>query len=300
MARFVVSSYEVTNSLSLLEIDFERNKYAFLKNYNLFTPSFVIADYKYIFTFSKNPLKLIAYDYNLNLIDEIEINLLSSTHLCYNSNNYTLYGASYLDGALYSVVFKNNKFSNLNIKIIENSKCHCVTLFKNNEIICTDINNDALYIFDECLNILKTYHLDKGSGPRHTIVTTENIFVICEYTNEVYMLNYDGKILSKCLSTYESSNGATLFALLDKIYVSNRLNEKESTVSVFSTDNKLKLVSEFSIYGKNSRHMIRTNDGKYLLSCNLDSNNITIIDIEKKELVLTIPYQKVSCICEIK
>ena len=46
--------------------------------------------------------------------------------------------------------------------------------------------------------------------------------------------------------------------------------------------------------------MIRTNDGKYLLSCNLDSNNITIVDIVKKELVLTIPYQKASCICEIK
>lgn len=71
-------------------------------------------------------------------------------------------------------------------------------------------------------------------------------------------------------------------------------------MSVFSTDNKLELVSEFSLYGKNSRHMIRTNDGKYLLSCNLDSNNITIVDIVKKELVLTIPYQKASCICEIK
>lgn len=300
MSKFVVSSYEVTNSLSLLEIDFEGKKHSFLKSINLFSPSFVISSDKYIFTFSKNPLKLYAYDYNLNLIDEIEINLLSSTHLCFNQSNSTLYGASYLDGAIYSVNFQDNKFINLKINKINNSKCHCVTITKDNMVICTDINNDSLYIFDSNLTHFKKIFLEKGCGPRHTIVKGDIIFTVTEYSNELYMINNNGKILSKCKTTNEKSSCATLFELDNKIYVSNRLIDDDSLVSVFSYDDELKFVSKFYVYGKNSRHMIKTTDGKFMLSCNLDSNTITIINLASKELVLTIPYLKVSSVCEVK
>ncbi len=55
----------------------------------------------------------------------------------------------------------------------------------------------------------------------------------------------------------------------------------------------------FSVYGKHSRHMIITNNKKYIISCNKNTNNICFINKDTKELEYELSFDNPSCIVEI-
>ena len=288
--KLIVSSYQSgLGALTLFNIDNEVTK---LSQTDLTEPSFVIVSGHLIFTYSKKPLTLKVFTIVNNrfmLIDELAVDIETLTHLAYDKKNSILYGASYKDGVVLRVSFKNAMFSDLKV-LHMGGKCHCVTLVNDN-VLVTNIEKDELNLLDKDLNVLETISLDKGIGPRHTIVKNDMYFVATEYSNELLMIK-NGKIIDriKTISDTSVSNCATLFIDNDKVYVSNR---GEETISIFKYQPKLELVKKYSVFGLHSRHMILNEDK--IISFNKNSDDITIINKETGKLETEIKFSKASC-----
>ncbi|MBO7080232.1 MAG: beta-propeller fold lactonase family protein [Bacilli bacterium] len=307
--RLIVSGYgENEECLNLVEVDL-KNKYVnFLDGAILNQASYVISyteDKTYVVTYTKNPLKLVSYyiDGNkLTFIDEISVPYLSLTHLLYNKKEKILFGCSYKDGMYLKCSLNKGYFSNLITK--ENKKpslCHCVILAPVTDEVCIiDIKNDKINIYSYDLDYKRSISMPKGVGPRHGIYHEGKLYVITEYSNEIYVIDYaSGKTLSSASTlTYNvKSYGATLFILNNKLYASNR---GEESIAVFDiVGDKVVLNHSFPCYGAHPRHMVLTSDNKYIISCNKDSNTVAIIDIETEECVLLFDYYMPSGIAEL-
>ena len=307
--RLIVSGYgENEECLNLVEVDL-KNKYVnFLDGAILNQASYVISyteDKTYVVTYTKNPLKLVSYyiDGNkLTFIDEISVPYLSLTHLLYNKKEKILFGCSYKDGMYLKCSLNKGYFSNLITK--ENKKpslCHCVILAPVTDEVCIiDIKNDKINIYSNDLDYKRSISMPKGVGPRHGIYHEGKLYVITEYSNEIYVIDYaSGKTLSSASTlTYNvKSYGATLFILNNKLYASNR---GEESIAVFDiVGDKVVLNHSFPCYGAHPRHMVLTSDNKYIISCNKDSNTVAIIDIETEECVLLFDYYMPSGIAEL-
>ena len=312
--KLVVSSYNRNqNALSLINIDLNSCKYEILDNVNLTEPSFVTGyqnslGENIIFTYDKEPLTLKAYkiiENKLKLIDFISVPLKTLTHLVFSKKNNCLFGASYADDSYLKVSFIN-KFFDLKV-ISQGGKCHCVTLDNNEEkLFITNIEKDKIFIYDINLNYLSEIDLKRGIGPRHTIIEDDCLLTITEYSNEIIIY----KKINDCykqinnVSTLNSdikSNGATLMFSNDKneIYASNR---GEDSIAIFRNNLKNDLITyikSIPCFGKHPRHMILSNDGMYIISCNKNSNNLVLISTNDYHLIIDIPYEKVSCAFEI-
>lgn len=295
--KLIVSSYNQNiEALSLLYIDMSSKSYKILDQVKLYEPSFVTRNNEYIFTYTKNDLELLAFKIDndkLILVDKISVALNTLTHLSFNSKNNTLYGASYLDGAMVKCEFINEKFNNLIIKK-EGGKCH--------QIICNDtldrvlvvnIEFDMLSIYDLDFNLIEVINLPPKTGPRHAYWNKDIIYVVTEYSNELFKIE-NCKLASRVKTIKEDvkSNCATLLVDDNYIYVSNR---GEETIARIEYKDKLKLNSSLNVYGNHSRHMIFDETKNYIISFNKISNNISIIDKLTNELIMNIPYNNCSC-----
>lgn len=301
--KIVVSSYnqKPNESLTLFDIDLEKQTYKKLDDVSLNEPSFVISQDNIVFTYDKKPLRIKAFkvkDY-FELLDEIDVPLETMTHLNYNYLNHRLYGASYADGSYICVDFRNT-FSDLKC-YYQGGKCHCVALNEElNEIAIVNISLDKIFIYDNNMLLLRIIDLPSGIGPRHAIYRNHMLYIVTEYSNEIVVLKND-KIIQR-ISTLNSSNlksnGATLLFSKDNKYL-YACNRGEDSIACFLNTNILKYNQSFACNGKHPRHMIITKDGKYLICCNKNSHNIAIIDLNTQKEVLDIPYNNVSSVCEI-
>lgn len=306
--KLVVSSYnKEKTSCTLFDIDIAKKEYKILDEVSLNAPSFIISGDEYIFTYSKEQIKLLSYKIKndrLIKIDEIYLPGSTLTHLAYNKKYKKLYAASYFDGAYLKVDVKEGMFSNLKYYKQEEgleSKCHCVTISPNEEkVYITNIAQDKIYVYDYELNYLTKYILPVGVGPRHTIIHDEYLYTITEYSNEVLVVNNEGKIEQRVSTIKDYKNktyGATLLYLDEHIYASNRGLE---TIAVFKMRNHLlEYEKMIPTYGNHSRHMILTKNQKHIISFNKNSHQISFINIETEKLDLSIPYDNVSCGVEI-
>lgn len=301
--KLVVSSYnKEKTSCSLFDVDISQKEYKILDEISLNAPSFIISGDDYIFTYSKEQIKLLSYivqNDKLIPVDKLYLPGVTLTHLAYSKKHQSLYGASYLDGAYLKVDVKDGYFSNLTYKKQEGpeSKCHCVTLSLDEEkVYITNLAQDKIYVYDYELNELTKYILPVDVGPRHTIVHNEYIYTITEYSNEILVLNPEGKIKQRISTINDYKNktyGATLFVYDEHLYASNRGLE---TIAVFEIKNHLlEYQKMIPTYGNHSRHMILTKDTKYIISFNKNSHQISFINRENGKLELSIPYDNVSC-----
>ena len=294
--KLIASSYQDSNqALSLFDVNIDAKQSKLLASYPLTEPSFVITSGHLIFTYTKNPLKVLCLTLVNNcfvLIDEISVPLQTLTHLAYNKNNRTLYGASYKDGAIIKIDFKRARLANLKVVNV-GGKCHCVTLV-NNDCLVTNIANDKLYLFDKSLNLKKELQLDLNIGPRHTLYKNNALYFVTEYSNELYKIQND-LVVGKVNTTHSQtkSNCATLL-IDDLIYVSNR---GEETISIFKDKGKLEYLYSYPTYGLHSRHMVFDLLKQSIISFNKDSNNITFIDKSNGKLLLEFKFDKASSGC---
>ncbi len=303
----VVSSYNTNQrALSLIGVDLEHLKYQILDEKLLNAPSFVTKGDGFIFTYTKKPLQIIAYKIiskKLVEVNRINVDMESLTHLAYSNKYHLLYASSYLDGKYLMVSFTNNKFSNLKIikpKVLT-SKCHCVFLSDDEEKVnIVDLEQDTIYECDASLNLERVISLPKKIGPRHGIYFNDYIYVVTEYSNEVLVINKQKEVVQtiSTLNGYQKESfGATLFVHQDKLYVSNRGLEK---IAVFKiTNHLLSFIGFIDVYGKHSRHMIKSIDGKYLITFNKNSHNIVFISLDEGRKIYEIPYELVSAGIEI-
>lgn len=305
--EFVISGYN-TNSNALKLLEYSDDSIRQLDAMKLDNPSFVTNYKKTIFTYSKNPLKLICINCSGNVVDklficdEIKLDLKSMTHLSFSRVNETLYGASYLDGCIVAVKYKDNKFGQ--IKIInhkelysQDSKCHAIILNEDENIVCcVNIATSCLYFYDVDLNYIDRIQLKEGCGPRHACFSGKMIYCITEYSNEVVAINLNTKEIRYYSSIHSEceSYGATLFIKSNYLFASNR---GEETIAKFKIDKEgwLEYQESFSVYGYHSRHMINYDD--LIITCNKNSNNICFIDINTHKLVKEIKIPNPSGVC---
>lgn len=311
--KFIISSYK-TNGESIGIFEVENNNYTKLSSADIAAPSFIVSANNYAYTYEKNNgMSLIAYrieNGNLVFSDKLAFPGVSATHLVYSEKNNTILGCSYADGAFFSAGVENGKFTKLYTyqKQIEDdrlSRCHCV--FLNNEETILGVVNialDAIYFYDikgKEIVYKEEIQLPKGVGPRHAIYNQDNslIYVMTEYSNEVIVINTNTKEIIQSISTVPNFQGETfgatlLFSKDNKfLYASNRGEDSIAKFEVLA-NGKLEYVNSFSSGGQHPRHMILSSDGKYILSCNKDGNNVAIIDLEKEKVVLSIPFENVS------
>jgi len=299
--RFVISGYN-ENDEAMRLYQFDENKVVCLDKLCLNNPSYVTSYQDIVFSYTKNPLEMVAYKIINNqfvLLNTISLYLQSMTHLTYSEKNKCLYGASYLDGTIVRIDFKENQFSNL-VKIShkelygENSKCHAIIMNEDEtKVLVVNIATDTLYIYDVNLKLEKTIELKKGIGPRHAIWINDMIYCITEYSNELVVIKEDVGAI-QYISTLKQdvkSYGATLFKKNNKIYCTNR---GEETIAIFQVleDKTVQYESNMPVYGVHPRHMIEYQN--IILSCNKNSHNVVLIDIEKKEKILEFNYANPS------
>lgn len=311
--KIVISSYKTNgDSLGLFEV--KGNGFSKLSSVDILSPSFVVSKEEYVYTYEKSDV-VTLYSYkieanNLKVYDKTVIPGTSVTHLAYSRKNNLLIGCCYADGTYFSIGLKNGKFGKLYTysKQIEDkrlSRCHAVLLNKEETTVAiVNIALDQIYIYDILNNELKfklVIDLPVGSGPRHAIYNEDSslMYVITEYSNEMIIIDMEtNKIIQKTSTVPNfkgTTNGATLFFSKDNKYLfgSNRGEDSIAKFVVFE-DGSLKYVKSFSCFGNHPRHMVISKDGKFIISCNKNSNNVAVINIEKEELVVDIPFENVT------
>ncbi len=269
-------------------------------------PSYVTSFENIVFTYTKNPLEMLAIKVKgekIDIVSRIPLGLKSMTHLTFSKENNCLYGASYLDGCLCKIKYENESFSDL--KIINHkelygsdSKCHAVIMNEDETIVCcVNIATSTLYFYDTDLNFIKEIKLREGCGPRHAIWMCNMIYCITEYSNELIAIDYEKGALqyqTTLMDVDEESYGATLFIKNGIIYASNR---GEETIACFKirADGLCEYIDSFSVNGKHPRHMIEYKD--IIISCNKNSNNVSFIDRYTKKEIVSKDFPNPSGVC---
>ena len=311
--KLVVSSYK-TDGKSMVLYDINKEGFKELSSVDIAAPSFVVSDGVYVYTYGKeNGMSLYSYKVvggNLVEHDKLSIPGKSATHLTFSKKNNILFGCSYSDGSYFSVGVKDGKFEKLYLykKQIEDdrlSRCHQVLLNKDETTLAVvNIALDEVYLYDiqgEDLVYKNKITLPTGVGPRHAIYNKANslMYIMTEYSNEVIIVRMDSLEVIDKISTVpnykDTTYGATLFISKDEKYLfaSNRGEDSIAKFKILE-GGKLEYVNSFSSGGAHPRHMILSENGKYIISCNKDGNNVAIIDIDREEVVIDIPFTNVS------
>lgn len=315
--KFVVSGYDSKESIAILEID-ENMEYTLFDKKSLESPTFIVDGNRYVYTYEKKD-GITLYSY-LNVGQELievakkKIGGTDLTHLAYSPKNKALFGCSYHEGTIFSVKLMQGTFGSgyQYKKVIEDdrlSRAHCVVLNESQtELVVVNIALDELFIYDihqEHMTYKESIQLPEGCGPRHAIFDQDNtLYVMTEYSNEVLVVDRQTKEVIQKISTVpnykEKTYGATLVFSKDKtkLYASNRGEDSIASFDVLP-DKTLRYAESFSCGGEHPRHMILTNDGNYIISCNKNENNITCIDLKTKEIAVSIPFASPSGVVEI-
>ena len=311
--KLIISSYK-TNGDSIGLFNITDKKYEKLSKADILAPSFIVNGGDYIYTYEKSDV-VSLYSYkqeNEKLVkyDQIVIPGTSATHITYSKKNNLLIGCCYSDGTFFSVGVKDGKFTKIYsyLKQIEDdrlSRCHCVLLNKSEDVLAVvNIALDAVYLYDIVRGELiykDIIEFKQGVGPRHAIYNQDNtlMYIMTEYSNEVIVVDMLSKKVIQEISTIpnykDTSYGATLIFSKDSKYLfaSNRGEDSIARFKVLDSG-KLEYINSFSCGGKHPRHMVLSKDGNIIISCNKDSNNVALIDINKEDVVLDIPFENVS------
>ncbi len=318
--KIVITGYEQEQpTLGYFNID-EKFQWKTIEQKELSSPSFIVKDNSFLVTFqTANETSLLSFEVIDDKVvekDNIVIPGCKPTHLVYSTKQQALFGCSYADGTIFSVGCKDGKFT----KILDYQKqrndatishCHCVLLNKEEDSLAViNIATDQVYFYqlnERTLQVKSILQLPLKTGPRHGIYNKDCslLYIVTEYSNEVFVVKMSsGKLLQR-ISTIpnykEVSYGATLVFSRDyhNLYVSNRGEDSIAKFKVLE-NGLLEYSHSFSCGGKHPRHMILSNDGKTILSCNKNSHHVAVIDVITEEVIARIPFLSPSGIVEIE
>lgn len=218
-------------------------------------------------------------------------------------------------GYFYIVKVENGKFTKLKAKHLLGgytpSKCHQAIFTKDGKtLILVNIKQNKIYFYDyqsKTLTNERVLAFEEGVLPRHLTFAKDEktLYLITEGSNELYVISYpELKIRQRIKLAFNpipNSKGCTLH--LNKtnslLYTNLRIDD---TIQVYqvNSDYTLNQLSCFSSFGQNARHMILSQDEKYLISANINSSNLTIITTDTKELVNIIPFNQAASVIEVK
>ena len=253
-------------------------------------------------------------NHKLSILDSKSFEGDDLTHLAFSNKHQMLIGCSYRNGSFFSVQLENNLFkSNIQhqyqIEDQKLSRAHAVIINPSEtEVAIINISFDQIFFYsinDHQLILNKKINVPVGSGPRHGMYLNDDIFyIITEYSNEMIVIDLKMNKIIQNISTLPNftgkSSGATLLISNDQkyLYASNRGEDSIAIFEILKSYN-LKYLKSIDCGGKHPRHMTLSKDNQYIISCNMHTNNVSIIDIKQEKVVLDIPFEAPSCVFEI-
>lgn len=183
-------------------------------------------------------------------------------------------------------------------------------------IVFVDLGLDMIElcpVTDNGINISEAYQyiLDSGSGPRACVFNKKgNIcYIVNELSNTVSVLSYDYQRKSfrllQSISTLHGEGTANTAATIclskdeNQLFVSNRGLDDISTFLIDPKTGLLEYSCSIPSGGNTPRHFSISKDGKYLVCCNQDSDNISIFRIENGRLQRVCSKQIPSPSCAV-
>lgn len=313
--KVIISSYGKENeTIGLYAIN---NNHAERLDYDsIVNPSYVVSGDDFIYTYeARDGLTLYSYRVSnrLEKYDHKAIPGTGITHLSYSPKHKLLLGCSYGDGTFFSVGVSDGRFGEIytyqkQITDDRLSRCHAIILNnQETEVAVVNIALDTTFIYrieNGTLIYKDELNYPKGSGPRHAIYSDDDstLYTITEYSNEIIVHNRESKTITQSISTIpnypNTSYGATLLFSKDRQYL-YATNRGEDTIAQFRIGKRLEYVDSYACGGKHPRHMTITRDGRYIINCNKDSNNVSFFDVERKAIVLSIPFYQPTGIIEV-
>ncbi len=279
-------------------------------------PKFITTDGTYFYSYSQGD-KTTLYCFekdnkSFKVRSTIEIDDTTISHLefstkhnmlfisCMDSGNY--HGVEVIDGIFTKVLFKELS-GNMS------GKCHQVLLNKNQDkAVIVNIKQNTLYFYNlnnQSLELTDTWSFDEIL-PRHLLysVDEEVLYLVTEKSNEIIVLDYKNKVIIQRqlidLDVQEKAQGATLQRNNENtiLYVNLRGNNTITSFSI-NKDYKLTRINTFTSYGNNARAILLSKDNKYLLSANIKTNDVTIINTSSYELVDKIEFREAISLLEV-
>lgn len=217
-------------------------------------------------------------------------------------------------GYFHIVIVENGKFIKLKEKRLLGgylpSKCHQATFTKDGKnLIFVNIKQNRLYFYDyknKCLENETIMEFEPETLPRHIKFSNDEkvFYLITEKSNEIITIETKShKILQRlklAFNPVSNSKGCTIQINKNGTILYTNLRIDDTIQAYYINDDyTLTLKSCFSSFGNNARHMILSNDEKYLISANINSNNVTIISTDKKELIKQIPFEEAASVLEV-
>jgi len=328
--EFILSGYGQlpTNNLALCSLS-ENNSFHIKWQTSIEDPSFICGGDGYLFTITEAMDYAYLYLYRsmgdgYELLDKKRIQGGCLCHIMYSPKNQALFGACYGTGTIFSVQVEQNRFGEILHHEIQHgddpqalTRAHGVFLNQaETKLITVNIALDRIYYYNinhGRLTLDYILEVPEGTGPRHLVFSADEtlLYVITEYSNEILIYeNTSTRRLLQRISTLSEgysgvSNCSTLCFSSDRnyLYAANRGAQTIALFRVLPTG-LLSMIKEFDCKGRHPRHMLVSQNGKYLLIANQLSDHLTVfeLDAETGEImdhITDVPFPAPSGIMEV-
>lgn len=325
--RLLVGTYTNTGeSKGIYVYDFDE-KTGHAEEINYVTsdnPSFLIADSKNNFVYSVNEneegwISAFSYDKNTGTLNLLNSKPSMGSAPCYlsldktgewlfvgnySSGNLSVYAIN-ADGTIGALQQTIQHLGNgINKQRQEGPHVHCTYISADNKtLFVPDLGLDKVmvYPFNAATGNLDTINkswiaVKAGGGPRHIIFSKNQkiAYLVEEMSGSVNVILKKGEEYTiiqteNHLSENEEGAGADIHLSPDEhfLYVSQRSNSNIQIYEVDAKNGTIKYVTSQSVLGNFPRNFTIHPSGKYLLSANQKSNDITIFKINKTTGLLT-------------
>ncbi len=235
------------------------------------------------------------------LLDEKRLQGGALCHIAYSAKNKALFGACYGTGSVFSIRVEENCFGEILYNEIQKAedekgltRAHCVLLgHREDELLTVNIALDQIIVYKldgGYPSLSSCISLPSGTGPRHAIYSEDEkyLYVITEYSNEIFIYRTEDRLLLQRVSTLpESYRGESYCSTLcfsrdgRFLYGANRGAE---TIVQFEVngDGTLTWVEDYPCGGRHPRHMILSEDGNRLIICNQNSDQVVAFSLEEQ------------------
>ena len=171
----------------------------------------------------------------------------------------------------------------------------------------TDLGTDAITIYriDRIANELKLHQeikLPSGSGPRHLTVSQnrKNVYIVNELNSSINLLKKNDRqqwIVDKTYELREEEFRGYADVHLSPnnrfLYVSSRA--EFNSICVYAVNEKsgeLAFVEETKTGGQTPRNFVISPNGRFLLTANQDSRNVSVLEVDQQTGKLTLQNTK--------
>lgn len=294
------------------------------------SPSFAIVSGDRMFAITENEDYSVIYSYirdgiGYRQVDSVRFKGTFLCHICYSEKNNMVFGACWGSGhVLYAKLDADGKFikSGSILQVNESgddtliTRAHYVSVNKAEDtLMVNNVGLDIIYFYSigdgEIVETDRIY-TERDQHPRHSVWNHDEslLYVITELSNEVLVYKMPEKQLQQRISTLpkgfvgKSHCSAICLSPDEKtVYGANRYSE---SLVFFGVDKKGTLYEKLRlpVDGDKPRHMILSNDGKYLIVCYQISGEICVMPLGEDGLPIVgashkFPFSNAACAVDL-